>query len=204
MIGRLRGVLLAKQAPELLLDVGGIGFEVHVSLATFYELPAVGERVELYTHHVVREDAQLLFGFLEQRERSLFRSLIKVNGVGPRLALTILSGMEPDRFVAAVLGNDSAALVKLPGVGRKTAERLLVEMRDKLNEWDGSTVAATATATPAAGERALPYQLDEAESALLGLGYKPQEASRAVAAAAGKGPQSTEQLIRLALQGMLK
>lgn len=202
MIGWLRGVLRSKQAPELLLDVGGVGFEVHVSLTTFYELPAVGESVELYTHHVVREDAQLLFGFLEQRERRLFRALIKVNGVGPRLALTILSGMEPDRFVAAVLGNDSAALVKLPGVGKKTAERLLVEMRDRLE--DGEGFVAAARPASAADEPGTPYCADEAESALLALGYKPQEASRAVAAAIGKGPQSTEQLIRLALQGMLK
>ena len=127
MIGRLTGILLVKQAPELLLDVNGVGYEVQAPMSTFYQLPELGVRVSLHTHLVVREDAQLLYGFAELPERQLFRTLIKVNGVGPRLALTILSGMDVGQFVACVQSADTATLVKLPGVGKKTAERLLVE-----------------------------------------------------------------------------
>ena len=135
MIGRLRGVIVGKTPPELLLDVNGVGYEVQSPMSTFYVLPDVGQEITIHTHFVVREDAQLLFGFMAESERSLFRTLIKVNGVGPKLALTILSGIEAEQFVYCVQNNDSAALVKLPGVGKKTAERLLVEMRDKFDDW---------------------------------------------------------------------
>ena len=135
MIGRLQGVILVKQAPEIVIDVNGVGYEVQVPMTTIYQLPEVGKSVTLHTHFVVREDAQLLYGFAELRERSLFRTLIKVNGVGPKLALTILSGIESDDFVRCVRDGDTASLVRLPGVGKKTAERLLVEMKDRLKDW---------------------------------------------------------------------
>ncbi|MCV6604566.1 MAG: Holliday junction branch migration protein RuvA [Porticoccaceae bacterium] len=200
MIGRLSGVLLEKQAPDLLLDVQGVGYEVQVSLTTFFALPNVGEPVTLHTHFVVRDDAQLLYGFSGQRERELFRTLIKVNGVGPKMALAILSGMNPDEFVRCVQGNDSAALVRLPGVGKKTAERLIIEMRDRLKEWGVDASAPTpqqAVASVSVSE--------EAESALIALGYKPQEAARMVSAVATQlDDPSCEALIRLALQNLVK
>lgn len=142
MIGRIRGKLLEKQAPELLVDVNGVGYEIQAPMTTIYLLPALGETVELFTHLVVREDAHLLFGFASLRDRTLFRALIKVNGVGPKLALTILSGMDAQDFVRCVRDDDTAGLVRLPGVGKKTAERLLIEMRDRLRDWpiDGLTV----------------------------------------------------------------
>lgn len=135
MIGRIEGVLLEKQAPELLIDVQGLGYEVLVSLNTFFDLPALGEKVTLRTHFVVREDVQQLYGFADVRERELFRTLIKVSGVGPKMALAILSGMTATDFVHSVQTNDTATLVKLPGVGKKTAERLIVEMRDRLESF---------------------------------------------------------------------
>ena len=204
MIGRLTGRLHSKHAPDLLLDVNGVGYEVQAPMGTFYHLPPVGERVTLYTHMVVREDAQLLYGFINDSDRQLFRALIKVNGVGPKLALTILSGIEVDHFVACVQHGDAASLIKLPGVGRKTAERLLVEMRDRLADWapqgltDGATELASA---PAKSSRPL---LDDAESALIALGYKPAEATRAVSAVYDESLESSEELIRQALKAMVK
>ena len=135
MIGRIHGILLEKQAPLLLVDVQGLGYEIQAPMSTIYQLPAIGQAVTLHIHMVVREDAQLLYGFVELRERALFKTLIKVSGVGPKLALTLLSGMETDDFVRCVHDNDIASLVRLPGVGKKTAERLLVEMRDRLKDW---------------------------------------------------------------------
>ncbi|MGS0729636.1 Holliday junction branch migration protein RuvA, partial [Shewanella sp. 0m-11] len=132
MIGRIRGLLIEKQAPEVLVDVSGVGYEIQMPLTSFFELPELGQEAVIYTHFIVREDAQLLYGFVSKQERSLFRLLIKANGVGPKLALTILSGMTAGEFVVCVERDDIATLVKLPGVGKKTAERLLVEMRDKL------------------------------------------------------------------------
>ncbi|HSB97665.1 MAG TPA: Holliday junction branch migration protein RuvA, partial [Spongiibacteraceae bacterium] len=143
MIGRIRGKLLEKQAPELLVDVNGVGYEIQAPMTTIYQLPALGETVELFTHLVVREDAHLLFGFASLRDRALFRALIKVNGVGPKLALTILSGMDAQDFVRCVRDNDGAGLVRLPGVGKKTAERLLIEMRDRLRDWPIDGLAVT-------------------------------------------------------------
>lgn len=199
MIGRIHGTLLERKAPELLIDVQGIGYEVLVSLNTFFDLPAPGQTVTLFTHFVVREDAQQLYGFVDTVERELFRSLIKVSGVGPKMALAILSGMTAADFVHSVQHDDTATLVRLPGVGKKTAERLIVEMRDRLNHFaadsTGSAVAGTA------GRQGDTTQ--EAESALIALGYKPQEAARMVTAVVSEG-QSSQELIRLALKSMVK
>lgn len=204
MIGRISGILLQKQAPELLVDVGGIGYEVQASLATIYELPALGEAVMLHTHFVVREDAQLLYGFATLEERSLFRSLIKVNGVGPKLAITILSGIDTLEFVRCVRVGDTAALVKLPGVGKKTAERLLVEMKDRLSDWQ---LDATLSPVDSAAGGSNNSIIAEAESALVALGYKPQQASSAIAAAnsatIGDSITNSEELIRRALKNMV-
>lgn len=203
MIGRIRGTLLEKQAPELLVDVGGVGYEIQAPMTTIYQLPAPGQPVELFTHLVVREDAHLLFGFASAEDRSLFRALIRVNGVGPKLALTILSGIDPAAFVRCVRDGDSAALVRLPGVGKKTAERLLVEMKDLLRDWqvDGLSVAGGAATLPVKPND----PVAEAESALIALGYKPQEAAKMVAAVAkDAGEVSSEALIRSALKNAVK
>jgi Holliday junction DNA helicase RuvA len=206
MIGRLQGVLLVKEDNEILLDVQGVGYEVEVPASTLVLLPETGNNIVLYTHFVVREDAQHLYGFIDLRERSLFRLLIKVNGVGPKLALGLLSHMESGKFVSCVMNNDVNALVKLPGVGRKTAERLIIEMRDRLKEWELEFGKPAQTPTPAVMRI---DSLQEAESALISLGYKPLEASRAIVYAAnsletGSQPQSTEQLIRLALKNLAR
>jgi len=196
MIGFLRGVLVDKQPPSLLLDVQGVGYEVEAPMTTFYDLPALGESVALFTHLAVREDAHTLYGFSKASDRSLFRSLIKVNGVGARLALTILSGMQASEFVLCVQAGDTAALVKLPGVGKKTAERLVVEMRDKLTDWGGAGVAGGAAATTRPD---VVNPVEEAVSALMALGYKAHEASRLVRAIDAQN-LSTEDIIRAALQ----
>lgn len=196
MIGRLKGTLLHKQAPSLLLDVNGVGYELEAPMTTFYDLPAVGSEVVLHTHFVVREDAQLLYGFARDDERRLFRALIKISGVGPKLALAILSGMSAEEFAGCVQSGDSAALTRLPGVGKKTAERLLVEMRDRVKEWQGITPPAAAGIAPG---KSLPDATREAVSALIALGYKPPEASRMVNAVAGEGLAS-EEIIRAALR----
>jgi holliday junction DNA helicase RuvA len=202
MIGRIRGTLLEKQAPELLVDVNGVGYEIQAPMTTIYKVPAIGGQVELYTHLIVREDAHLLYGFASLQERALFRALIKVNGVGPKLALTILSGMDVEAFVRCVRDNDAAGLVRLPGVGKKTAERLLVEMRDRLRDWhvDGLAVSGGSAQLPA---RANDHLLD-AESALIALGYKPQEATRMVAAVNKEPATTSEELIRMALKNAVK
>ncbi|HEV2321266.1 MAG TPA: Holliday junction branch migration protein RuvA [Gammaproteobacteria bacterium] len=193
MIGFLRGVILRKQPPHLLIEVHGVGYEVEAPMSTFYDLSDAGAEVTLFTHLVVREDAQVLFGFGTEEERRFFRSLIRVNGVGPKLALTILSGISVDGFVRCVRENDTAALTRLPGIGKKTAERLVVEMRDRLEE---TWVPATA-----AGVKANPR--DEALSALISLGYKPQEASAMLQGIKETG-LSSEELIRRALQSALR
>lgn len=195
MIGLLRGVIIDKQPPALLLDVQGVGYEVEAPMTTFYDLPAVGERVSLYTHLAVREDAHTLYGFSKASDRGLFRALIRVNGVGAKLALTILSGMPANDFAVCVQAGDTAALVKLPGVGKKTAERLVVEMRDKLSDWSGTaTVAGTPKARPDVAN-----PVEEAVSALMALGYKASDASRLVRAVDSR-ERSTEDIIRAALQ----
>ncbi len=202
MIGRLRGVLVARQPPEVVVDVAGVGYEVQVPMSTFFRLPAVGQEVSLVTHFVVREDAQLLYGFLDERDRVLFRSLIRVSGVGPKLALTLLSGMDADSFVRCVQREDLASLVALPGVGRKTAERLLVEMRDKLKDWIGGGADGTA-----ATEGAVTPRHDiaaDAEGALVALGYKPAEAARLVSAVKDDSVSDSEELIRRALRSTVR
>jgi Holliday junction DNA helicase RuvA len=195
VIGRLQGVLLRKEPPALMLDVGGVGYELEAPMTTFYELPAVGERVTLYTHLVVREDAHLLYGFVREAQRRLFRALLKVNGVGPRVALAVLSGLSDEEFSRCVAEEDIARLTKVPGIGRKTAERLVIEMRDKLPK-DIPQPASTAAGPAAPGD-----PVSEAVSALVALGYKPNEASRAVRSASTKG-LSAEEIIRQALKGM--
>ncbi len=207
MIGRLRGTLAAKQAPELLVDVNGVGYEVSAPMTTFYRLGAVGDEVTLHTHLVVREDAQLLFGFATHEERTLFRELIKVNGVGPKLALGILSGIEAEVFVRCVQDGDVSTLVRIPGIGKKTAERLVIEMRDRLRNI-GAVEVKGGTPSFIAAAPATPTQ--DAQSALETLGYKPQEAARAIAAiekvAAGNNETglSSEELIRRALRSLAK
>ena len=193
MIGFLRGVILHRQPPYLLIEVHGVGYEVEAPMSTFYNLPEAGGEITLYTHLVVREDAQVLFAFGSESERRMFRSLIRVNGVGPKLALTILSGISAEGFVRCVRENDIGALTRLPGIGKKTAERLVVEMRDRLDD-----IGAPAAASGAAG-----HPRDEALSALVSLGYKPQEASHMLQTVKETG-LSSEELIRRALQGALR
>jgi Holliday junction DNA helicase RuvA len=199
MIGRLRGVVVERKPPELLLDVNGVGYELEASMNTFYALPEGGDPVTLHTHLVVREDAQLLYGFYEERERRMFRELIRVRGVGAKLALAILSGMSADQFVGCVHEENTTALVRLPGVGKKTAERLIIEMRDRLKEWDSFTPKVRQGTEPAALAGAVDPE-SEAVHALISLGYKPQEASRLVHAVADADSLSSEEVIRLALR----
>ena len=190
-----------KQPPDILVEVGGVGYELQVPMTTLFQLPELGSEVSLVTHFVVREDAQLLYGFIDERDRLLFRQLIKVSGVGPKLGLTILSGMDSSSFARCVQRDDISSLVALPGVGKKTAERLLIEMRDKLKEWLGPE------ASPAAGSATLAPVTNivaDAEGALIALGYKPQEASRMVVAVKDDSIQSSEDLIRRALKSMVK
>lgn len=195
MIGRLRGIIIEKQAPDLVLDVGGIGYEVAAPMSTFCNLPGLEQEVMLYTHLVVREDAQLLYGFATIRERLLFRSLLKVNGVGAKLALTILSGSDVDDFARSVQEGDAASLTRLPGVGKKTAERLIIEMRDRLKEVSGAMGLKinTSEASILAGAK------DEAIEALVTLGYRPVEADKMIRLVGGEN-LSTAELIRQALQ----
>jgi len=195
MIGRLRGIILEKQAPDLVIDVQGVGYEVAAPMSTFFNLPAINEEVNLYTHLVVREDAQLLYGFATTRERLLFRSLLKVNGVGAKLALTILSGSEVDDFSRCVQEGDAASLTRLPGVGKKTAERLIIEMRDRLKDISGAMglKPVASAAAKLAGAK------DEAAEALVSLGYKPAEAVKMIRGLESDG-LNTEQIIKLALQ----
>ncbi|HEC12232.1 MAG TPA: Holliday junction branch migration protein RuvA [Acidiferrobacteraceae bacterium] len=197
MIGQLRGTLLVKQPPLLMLEVSGVGYELEAPMTTFYDLPDSGSQVTLHTHLVVRDDAHLLYGFSRRPQRELFRSLLRVNGIGPRVALAILSGLSTEEFAACVTNEDVARLTQVPGIGRKTAERLIVEMRDRVlpQSSEGVSVAGQSAATldPAA----------EAVRALIALGYKPQEASRAVRAADAKEGTS-EEIIRQALKGMVR
>jgi Holliday junction DNA helicase RuvA len=197
MIGLLRGKILDKQPPQLLLDVNGVGYEVDAPMTTFYELPDVGAEVTLFTHLAVREDAHTLYGFAKRTDRDLFRKLLKVNGVGARLALTILSGMETRVFITCVQAGDTGALVKLPGIGKKTAERLIIELRDRL-EMSAEAVTSAATAAVLAAS-----PVEDAVSALVGLGYKPQDASRMVRSLETAN-LSSEEIIRSALQTVVQ
>jgi Holliday junction DNA helicase RuvA len=200
MIGQLRGIILEKQPPQLLLEVHGVGYEVDAPMSTFYHLPDIGQSVLLYTHFVVREDAHHLYGFYGREERSLFRTLLKVNGVGPKLALTILSGINTNEFVQSIVNNDTANLVRLPGVGKKTAERLIIEMRDKFSHWEQTASIEWNQLTGANSKNTISNQaIQDAISALIALGYKPQEASRAISKIEEKNLNS-EEMIRRALQ----
>lgn len=203
MIGRIRGTLAAKHPPAILVDVSGVGYELQVPMTTLFQLPELGAEVSLVTHFVVREDAQLLYGFIDERDRELFRELIKVNGVGPKLALTILSGMDSASFARCVQRDDVTALVALPGVGKKTAERLLVEMRDKLKDWLGQWEAGTGVPGADLLPGTTPNFTADAESALIALGYKPAEAARVVAAVNDDSVADSEELIRRALKSMV-
>jgi Holliday junction DNA helicase RuvA len=198
MIGFLRGVLVAKKPPALLLDVRGVGYEVDAPMSTFYKLPDLGEEVFLYTHLAIREDAHSLFGFVSEAERALFRTLIKVNGVGAKLALGILSGLSAEEFHRCVEYQDTARLVRLPGVGKKTAERLIIELRDRLPELGSVTLPGAGTLPMPAASPA-----DDAVSALIALGFKPPEAGALVRKIPVEG-KSSEEIIRLALQSAAK
>ena len=192
MIGSLRGRITSKTPPQLTVEVGGVGYELEAPMSTFFHLPALGTEVQLLTHLVVREDAHVLYGFGSEEERRLFRSLIKVSGVGPKIALALLSGISVSDFYVCVQGQDIAALTRVPGIGRKTAERLIIEMRDRL---------AAPELAGAGGGGASPEA--EAYDALVALGYRPAEATRLLKAA-GPGTHSTEELIRRALQGAVR
>jgi holliday junction DNA helicase RuvA len=190
MIGSVRGRIVSKTPPQLLVEAAGLGYEIEAPMSTFFHLPPVGEEVRLLTHLVVREDAHVLYGFGTEDERRLFRSLIKVSGVGPKIALALLSGISVEAFALCVQSQDVAALIKVPGIGRKTAERLVVEMRDRLEAAGGAASSVPVGASPEA----------EAFGALVALGYKPVEATRLLKGV-GPGTHSTEELIRRALKG---
>jgi Holliday junction DNA helicase RuvA len=200
MIGRLNGILLEKYPPYLLLEVNGVAYEIEASMNTFYQLPEASQTVTLFTHFVVREDAQLLFGFYEANERTLFRTLIKVNGVGPKLALGILSSMPAAEFMQCIADQDSLKLVKIPGVGKKTADRLMIELRDKIQEWNVNSSQKDLELIPSSNPKRMEQ---DAISALIGLGYKPQEASRMVSRIEDKD-LPIEKIIQLALKAALK
>lgn len=201
MIGRLRGILVEKKPPQLLVEAAGVGYELHAPMPTFYQLPEIGQDVCLHIHMVVREDAHTLYAFSHLQERTLFRALLKVSGVGPKLALTILSGVEPDAFVRCILNNDTGQLVRVPGIGKKTAERLIIEMRDRLEDWHTTEIfPSTAQDLAGSGSSAV---VQEAINALIALGYKPQEASRAISQL-DKADASSEELIRLALRSTVR
>ncbi|MBM4218517.1 MAG: Holliday junction branch migration protein RuvA [Gammaproteobacteria bacterium] len=192
MIGHLRGRLVRKAPPALILDVNGVGYELEAPMSTFYRLPELGSEVELHTHLVVREDAQLLYGFATEDERRLFRDLLRVTGIGPKIGLALLSGIDVETFMRCVEAEDAQALTRIPGIGRKTAERLLVEMRDRIRALGQLPPAAAKSAT-GAGARA------EAFSALVALGYRPVEVNRLLQGVEQEGA-GTEELIRRALQ----
>ena len=210
MIGRLRGTLLEKLAPEVLIECSGIGYEVTMPMTSIYALPELNEQAVIYTHFVVREDAQLLYGFANKVERKLFRLLIKVNGVGPKIGLAILSGMSADQFVSCVMHDDVKSIVKIPGVGKKTAERLLIEMRDRLKDWQMATSTPATDAAPSSSGLDLTginasfinNAKGDAINALVSLGYKQVQADKAVKAIY-QTDMNSEDLIRNALKSML-
>ncbi len=201
MIGRLRGTLVHKQPPFLMIDVAGVGYELEAPMSTFYDLPLQGEPVTLFTHLAIRDDAHVLYGFSTDAERVLFRALLKVSGVGAKMALAILSGMSADEFAGCVQRNDAAALVRLPGIGKKTAERLIIEMRDRLDRIESSGVVRLPQARAADGG-AVETPVSDAIGALVALGYKPNDASRMVRSVACEG-LSSEEIIRLALRAVV-
>lgn len=195
MIGRLRGTLLAKQPPSLVIDVGGVGYELEAPMSTFFDLPETGREVSLFTHYAVKEDTVALYGFLREAERSLFRNLQKVSGIGAKISLAVLSGVSTDEFARLIQLGDVASLTRIPGIGKKTAERMLVELRDRL---DGiaSVTGSTSGAVPK-------DPVAEATVALQSLGYKPVEVARMVRDAAAPGDRA-EEIIRKALKAALR
>lgn len=199
MIGRIQGTLVEKQPPVVLVDVHGVGYEIEAPMSVFYELPTIGDTVTLRIHHVVREDAHSLYGFLSDREREVFRSLIRVSGIGPKLALTLLSGMRADEFLRCVELGDTATLSRLPGVGKKTAERLIMELQDRASELTSPATPAVAGSVEGSAQAADDSPIDEAVNALVALGYKQAEASRLVDGLDSDGA-SSETLIREALR----
>lgn len=201
MIGRLRGEIVYKRPPQLMLDVAGVGYEVEAPMSTFYVLPETGASITLLTHLAIRDDAHVLYGFAEEAERELFRALLKVSGVGAKMALAILSGMRADEFARCVQAGDTATLVRLPGVGKKTAERLVVEMRDRLDQM--GMAPALAAGPVSVGKARGGSAAAEAVSALVALGYKPAEAERMIRKV--ESPESdSEQMIRAALKAAAK
>ena len=203
MIGFIRGILLEKDAPFILVDVNGIGYELQAPMTTFFQLPPVNGNVMLHAHFSVSENAQQLFGFISKKDRDLFRLLIKVSGVGPKMAISILS-MESSDFIRCVMEDNITKLTKVPGVGKKTAERLLIEMRDKLKAWQSAPIfdidSSKDIADSSAGHK---DWISEAESALVALGYKPVEASKSISGVMRDDITSSEDLIRAALKSML-
>jgi len=199
VIGFLRGRLLGKRPPFLLLDVNGVGYEVEAPMTTFYALPEENQEVSLYVHLVVREDAQLLFGFSDRPQRELFRSLLKINGVGPKVGLAILSTLNTDDFIACIHREDAAMLTRVPGIGKKTAERMIIDMRDRIEEFGASAGGITTpTHTPSPEN---PVQ--DAVGALIALGYKSADANKAIRAVESDGHQRDD-LIRNALRYLTK
>ncbi len=201
MIGRLHGKIIEKSPPEMVLDVQGVGYELLLPMTSFYDLPQVGETATLFTHLVVREDAHLLFGFAQKQDRTLFRELIKTNGVGPKLALAILSAMSVAQFATAVEQEELAKLTKIPGIGRKTAERLLVELKGKFKGIAQSDFFSEPSETVIVASSA-PEPSEEARDALIALGYKPADAEKMIKKV-NKAGASSEQLIREALKNSL-
>ena len=200
MIGQIEGTIIEKNPPEILVEVAGITYEILVPMSTLYQLPEPGELVRLHTHFSVREDAQTLYGFFDAETKKMFRSLVRVNGVGPKMALGILSGMSVEDFVQAVRNNDSEAMVRMPGIGKKTAERLMIEMRDKMIEWgsDDNVGSDLSSQTKSSFTK-------DAEIAMINLGYKPQQAARAIAQVLKVNPEinDSEELIRFSLKSMI-
>jgi len=196
MISRLAGILIEKRGPSVVIDCQGVGYEVEVPMTTMWSLPNVDEKVILLTHLIIRDDAHLLFGFATQDERKLFRDLIKVSGIGAKVALAILSGIETDEFVRCVHENNTSRLTALPGIGKKTAERLIVEMRDRVADWAPPEVTASVTRAPTAADA-----VGDAVSGLIALGYKPPEASRLVLELE-TAEKSSEEIIREILKSL--
>lgn len=200
MIGWVRGRLIAKRPPSLLLDVGGVGYELEAPMTTFYALPEIGQEVTLYAHQVVREDAHHLYGFAREAERDVFRQLLRISGVGAKLALAILSGMDATGLARCVFAGDAASLARLPGIGKKTADRLVLELRHRLAEPApaGNSALPGASVAPAGDD-----PVREAVSALVALGLKPHEASRHVQAIDCEG-LACEEIVRRALQALVR
>jgi Holliday junction DNA helicase RuvA len=200
MIGRLRGLVVAKHPPQVLIECAGVGYEVEAPMSTFYELPTIGEPVTLLTHLVIRDDAHVLYGFRSAHDRALFRALLRVTGVGAKMALAILSGMDARRFAQCVEQEDIVMLSRLPGIGKKTAQRLVVEMKDRISEL-GGVAPASAPAMPAPSADVDDDPMADAVGALVALGYKPAEANR-MARAVGDGATTSEEIIRAALKAV--